>query len=633
MNVAIKNLITGIGEASLDAGRHPGWPNEKVAAAVIEKIAAEWNGPELLNEQLSKEAALEIEDRLVKAAQAIATQHKPGDRQKTASVEDLRERAASAAAFWMDKHAFDMEVKKVASGPGSLTSVGPNTLQDAANTDQMAQLDLANRPVGSYEQPQGADTTMPTGGASGMEIPAPNGPSVSPSIENSLIDHSMKAASAAVSELDLFRQLKTAGLTEAHAEMIAKAAKSDLPKKTRMPTDSQLKAASDTLNEADNAALTKAAGLGADAKVGVVVLLADRLHKIAQNTSGVPVEIVKQAQSYAAAPINKRAGLSKLEAMKAGLSKLEAMKKTLKSKGMPEADATNVAKEAAYINQLAHEALGYKGAADEQEDNVPSSGPDASPVVGEGPASPDAAQADAQSDARQEALLEKIWAAIQQLAPQSDDAQTAAAGLLEHPEGMNVMASIAKEAKTTEDADRMLCEVLAKNPQLKKTATVESYKFVKKAFEKTASTGLVNLLKQSGAGSLTSVGPNTLADAAKTNELAALDKKNRPAGYAETEQGKAPVAAPPDTAEIKDAPRDGVPQVKGDNVVVREDKRAGLSAEDNAYFSSLSKIASEYGASFPTTWDDARKTAALQTLLALPPSLRTGKLAELITTR
>lgn len=623
MNVAIKNLITGIGEASLDAGRHPGWPNEKVAAAVIEKIAAEWNGPELLTEQLSKEAALEIEARLIKAAQNIGTKHKPGARQKTASVEDLRERAAGAAAFWMDKHAFDMEVKKTASGPGSLTDVGPNNLVDAAATDQMAQLDLTNRPAGSYEQPQGADTTMPTGGASGMEIPAPNGPSISPSIENSLVDHSMKAASAAVTELDLFRQLKTAGLSEAHAEMIAKAAKSDVPKKTRMPSDAHLKAASETLNEADNAALMKAAGLGMDAKVGVVTLLADRLCKIAQNPSGVPVEIVKQAQNYAAAPIGKRAGVSKME----------AMRKTLKSKGMPEADATNVAKEAGYIEQLAHEALGYKGAADSQEDNVPSSGPDAAPVVGEGPGSPEAGQADAQSDARQEELLEKIWAAIQQLAPQSDNAQTAAAGLLEHPEGMNVMASIAKEARTSEDADRMLCDVLAKNPGLAKQATVESYKFVKKAFEKTASNGLVNLLKQSGAGSLTSVGPNTLADAAKTNELAALDKKDRPAGYAETAQGKAPIAAPPDPAEIKDAPRDGVPQVKGDNVVVREDKRAGLTAEDNAYFSSLSKIASEYGASFPTTWDDARKTAALQTLMALPPSLRTSKLAELIATR
>ena len=48
MNVAIQNMITGVSEASQDAGRHPGWPNEKIAASVIAKIASEWTGPELL---------------------------------------------------------------------------------------------------------------------------------------------------------------------------------------------------------------------------------------------------------------------------------------------------------------------------------------------------------------------------------------------------------------------------------------------------------------------------------------------------------------------------------------------------------------------------------------------------------
>lgn len=460
MNVAIRNMITGISEASQDAGRHPGWPNEKVAAAVIEKVASEWTGAERLPEGhvLTKQATLEIEARLVKAANHIikAEGLQPAPRTKTASQDDLTERANSAALFWMQKAADE--------AGGSLTTHGPNTLSDAARTDQLAALEQRQRPEGYALQQPGGATTLPEAKVTGpRETAPPTTPSVSPAISNSLTEHSQKAAAL------------------------------------RDP------------------------------------------------------------------------------------------------------------------NAIAARALG-KSAADE-EDGKPPSAPSSDapdPAGPPGGAAPPEAAAPEQSEMD---LLQKIWGVLQQLAPQSDDAAAATAGLAAHPEGMDVLAHVAETAKTAAQADEMLTRVLADNPGLRKIASLDAYLGVKQAY------------KQAGAGSLSSHGPNTVADAARTDQLSALENKQRPAGYANnTEPGKTDLPAPAPVGKLMPAPRDGVPPVSAPNVVTKADKQA--AADDESFYAQLAKVAQEYGPMIPTTVSEGEKVAALRALIGTPPSLREAEIAK-----
>lgn len=467
MNVAIRNMITGISEASQDAGRHPGWPNEKVAASVIEKVAAEWTGPERLPEGhiLTKEATLQIEYRLIKAAQHIISAEglQPAARTKTASIDDLQDRAHSAATFWMQKAADE--------AGGSLTTHGPNTLGDAARTDQLAALEQRQRPEGYAMQQPGGATTLPEAKVTGpRETAPPTTPSVSPAISNSLTEHSQKAA--------------------------------------------------------------------------------------------------------AANPLKKHAN-----------------------------DPDSIAARA-----LA------KAAADDDGKKAPADAPDAPDAgvpgaMGGGMAPPESAE----HEQNEMDLLQKIWAVLQQLAPQSDDAAAATAGLAAHPDGMQVLAHVASTAKTAAQADEMFAKVLADNPGLRKIASVEAFQEVKQAY------------KQAGAGSLTQHGPNSVADAARTDQLSALENKQRPAGYANNaEPGKTDLPAPAPTGRIMPAPRDGVPPVSASNVVTREDKKAS----DDEFMAQLAKVAQEYGPLIPTTVPEGEKIATLRALIGTPPSQRETELAK-----
>jgi hypothetical protein len=452
-------MITGISEASQDAGRHPGWPNEKVAAAVIEKVASEWTGPERLPEGhvLTKQAALEIEARLVKAANHIikAEGLQPAARTKTASQDDLTERANSAALFWMQKAADE--------AGGSLTTHGPNTLGDAARTDQLAALEQRQRPEGYALQQPGGATTLPEAKVTGpRETAPPTTPSVSPAISNSLTEHSQKAAAL------------------------------------RDPT------------------------------------------------------------------------------------------------------------------AIAARALA-KSAAEEDEGNGPPSSPPSDAPDPAGPPGGAAPPESAEHEQSEMDLLQKIWGVLQQLAPQSDDAAAATAGLAAHPDGMQVLAHVVNTAKTAAQADEMLSKVLADNPTLRKIASVEAFLDVKQAY------------KQAGAGSLTTHGPNSVADAAKTDQLSALENKQRPAGYANnSEPGKTDLPAPAPTGRIMPAPRDGVPPVTASNVVTREDKKAS----DEEFMAQLAKVAQEYGPMIPTTVPEGEKVAALCALIGTPPSRREAELAK-----
>lgn len=590
-NVAIRNLITGINEASCDLGRHPGWPSDKIAAAVIEKIAEEWSGPEVVEGSLPKEAALEIEMRLIDAADELKKLgHAPKERTKTASADDLMARAASAANFWIDRM-----IKQ--AGPGSLTDAGPNNLADAARTDAMAALDLSQRPAGYAEQPQGADTTLPAAGVTGpREITDPARPGVSPSISNSLTDQSMKAAAARLRDGLVARKVP---------EKVAAAIASGFMTPLYASLNEQhVKAAMASFHEADQEMLGKIAALGKGPEDGVVGLLADRLLKLAKDE-----ELAKKAPRVSAVA---------RDYAKTAAANFEA------------------AKQDRIAEKLASVALGYKEAG--EEDTEPGDGdgsnglPAPEPPASEGPPAGGAPD-------EQTMLLQMIWEKLKQLAPESADAQIAAAGLMDHPKGQEVLAHVVQTAKTAAEADTLLRKVLADNPGLRKVATVDTHAVVKREFAKTAAaragsgtptaSTLGALLKQSGAGSLTSHGPNTVADAAKTDEMAALEKQQRPAGYAEASQGKAPVNAPSTPETVVEAPRDGVPHVSGDNVVAREDKKAA----DAAYVEEFKKVAGVYGPALPVAWTEQQKIAAVQNLMAIPPSNRDAKLRELLSAR
>ncbi len=583
-NLAIRNLITGINEASSDAGRHPGWPNEKVAAAAIEQIAQEWSGPETVNGLLPKEAALEIEARLIEAATNLKKMgHAPQGRTKTASVEDLRGRAGAASNFWIDRM-----LKQ--AGAGSLTEAGPNTLTDAAGTDAMAALELSQRPVGYAEQPQGADTMLPSPGITGpKEIADPARPEVSPMISNSLTDQSAKAAADR-----LYASLKQAGVEDRVAKV---AAAGFMTPVFAALSDAHVKAAMATLKKEDQDALVKVAAMGKAPQAGVIGFLADRLIKIAtdeQIAKQVPAA-VSTAREYAkTASVNYNAYKAERQATK-----------------------------------LAAAALGNKLAGGEDTefgDGNPAEGP-----TGAEPPMPEAPAAEPPAD-EQTALLQMIWEKLKSLAPEDDESQAAVAGLMDHPQGQEVLAHVANTAKTAADASALLRKVFADNRDaLTKCASAETRQLVKTEFAKTATARrnpqtFASKLKLAGAGSLTPHGPNTVADAAKTDELAAVEKQQRPAGYAENAQGKAPVSAPSTPETVVQAPRDGVPFVSADNVVAREDKKA----EDASYMAAFSKVAAAYGSTLPVGWTESQKVAALQQILAAPPSNRDARLRELL---
>lgn len=584
-NLAIRSLITGINEASSDAGRHPGWPNEKVAAAAIEQIATEWSGPQTLTGLLPKEAALEIEARLVEAANNLQKMgHAPQGRTKTASAEDLKTRAGAASNFWIDRM-----LKQ--AGAGSLTDAGPNTLVDAAGTDPMAALELSQRPIGYADQPQGADTTLPAPGVTGpKEVTDPARPGISPAISNSLTDQSAKAAADR-----LYQGLKQAGVEE----RVAKAAAAGFMTPVFAAlNEAHVKAAMATFKKEDQDALLKVASMGEAPQLGVIGFLADRLIKIAADE-----QIAKQAPAVAGAA---------REYAKTASANYRAYK--------AEREAT----------KLAAAALGNKLAGDEDTEagdgNLSNAG---------GPPVPDAEPPAPSGDDEQLALLQAIWEKLKDLAPEDDESQAAVAGLMDHPQGQEVLAHVVYTAKTASEASTILRKVFADNRDaLTKCASADTVKLVKSEFAKTAAARrapgtMAAKLKLAGAGSLTSHGPNTVADAAKTDELAAVENKQRPAGYADAAQGKAPVNAPPTPETVVAAPRDGVPQVSADNVVAREDKKAA----DAAYMESFKKVAADYGSALPVAWTEQQKVAALQSILALPPSSRDARLREILTAR
>jgi hypothetical protein len=184
-------MVMGVNDALIDSGYLRPWPSEKVAFEVCAQLAARLQGPDVLPEEgLSKQSALVIAQELKTANDRLLQAGHKADvlalyQVKQAAALELPVRGARIAEAYM---------AKAAAEGGSLTNVGENTPESAAQAEQLAKLDIHNRGPAEYLVGVG-NSQMPTGGVVGKEMGHPKRQQNSPSISNSLTEHSAKAAS------------------------------------------------------------------------------------------------------------------------------------------------------------------------------------------------------------------------------------------------------------------------------------------------------------------------------------------------------------------------------------------------------------------------------------------------------
>jgi hypothetical protein len=145
-----------------------------------------------------------------------------------------------------------------------------------------------------------------------------------------------------------------------------------------------------------------------------------------------------------------------------------------------------------------------------------------------------------------------------------------------------------------------------------------------------SASALVDILKRASDGSLTSVGKNTPESAAKDDQTAALDLKNRSAGQYVVSQGKSDMPNVGQVYEVKKpAPAKDNP-VSTDTTPSRETKSASLSEEEAEYVSQLRKTAEVYGPKLPIAMPQEEKVAHIHKLHGLVPSERPAYLATIL---
>lgn len=283
------------------------------------------------------------------------------------------------------------------------------------------------------------------------------------------------------------------------------------------------------------------------------------------------------------------------------------------------------------------------------------------------------------------AKMERLHAMLSALTNQyhhapSPEGQLAAAGLAEHPDGMQVMASVLETAKTAEEADDILQQILHHQGQAGHLASPELIAAIQALLEQQgggemggetspedqaamAAPGaeaptapppspedkmaslMADLKKLAEGGSLTGVGKNTPEAAAKDNQLAKLDQKNRSTKtYLEGQGGTSfPNKGQQYAVQKNDAHES---PVHTDTVPSRETTKNAsktngngaskaasvekLSPEDEEYIAELKKIAELYGPKLPVQMPQKEKIAAIQQLHARPPRDRAAFLQSLV---
>jgi hypothetical protein len=139
-----------------------------------------------------------------------------------------------------------------------------------------------------------------------------------------------------------------------------------------------------------------------------------------------------------------------------------------------------------------------------------------------------------------------------------------------------------------------------------------------------------NAPKVASGGSLTDVEKNTPASAAKTDQSAALDLKNRSEKEHMVEQGKSKMKDEAQVYEVKSpAPAKENP-VSTDTTPSRETKSANVTEEEQLYLDQLNKTAELWGAKLPMSLTMTEKVAHIEQLHGLRPSERAAYVAKLV---
>lgn len=534
-SVFLNSAVRGINDALVDSG-YLGWPNEKVghdvSDQIAEKLAASYGeGADVLPQGgLDDERHRGVIHELKTASDRLAASgHAPDPRLKVASVGmPLGERAAKVAAEAMDK---------IASG--SLSDVGQNTPEEAAAHDQMAALDLQNRPQGKYQVPMG-QSDMPDGPANAREMPHPEGPSTTVSIANSLTEHSQKAAAQKLADgydwgaqydpqgggaAPRFGGLGSAGNVAKGVSLAAGAAALSMGARAlynhfkSQGVDDDTAAQLAQHMDAEQGGGDPGQG-GMDAGQGgqesgfdpaqfgqkMSSVIEYGLSRLPPQQRAAAVKIASEGsygekidvRNYlmkvalmdeAARAASKAQAASRLAniqsiAAKTGPGLGHGMS-TAKKVGIGVAGATALTGAAMAGRASKSDAPKTASLADIAMGKVANDGMAVQDLLAGGsglPEAPPAVDAAPSYADRLRAMVAGLRGRFGGAGPQSMDAAASTAALAGHPEGMEVMAHICENAKTAAEADAMLCAVLGDNPGIAKMASYEAVAVVHNAF-------------------------------------------------------------------------------------------------------------------------------------------------------
>ncbi len=113
---------------------------------------------------------------------------------------------------------------------------------------------------------------------------------------------------------------------------------------------------------------------------------------------------------------------------------------------------------------------------------------------------------------------------------------------------------------------------------------------------------------------------NTAAAAAKTDTVAELDKKQRPAGYAVVGQGNANFKEPQAARVGVETPHPAAPAAKapgGPNSVIDASKAAQLTEKEAAFVALFDECANDVGSYLPASLPQEMKVAALRHMIGM----------------
>jgi hypothetical protein len=589
-------MVSGINDALVDRGI-VSWPNEAVGFDVCSKVAADLDGPDMLPEGgLAKESAVMIATRLKEASDTLVANGYGPDagmvlRTKQAAAMDFETRAAILAEACMTKAAED----------ASLTDVGTNTEESAASDEQVAELDLKNRPANKYLTGVGR-TMFPSGGVVGQQMVHPER-QAGPAISNSLTSLD-KQAFAVTPEGHRY----DADMARLMADMLAKKHEIQGEYGAEAPTRALLMA--DPLNRLMEEAQKRHSAYTA------------RQHDVGENAYNPLGGILTPYESKTANEDMSASDLAASDmtpgATPGALQRAMLFLQALKNKGVDAGPAAQVA--AAGLGEaggpgmevMAHVLDTVKTAADADE------------VIEQ--------ILQHQGEAGQLASPELVDAIEQMMAEQGegdedeDEMPKSAADVKLKVKGLDFLQKNRKTLRRVKEVGQavgtiggMVAGGKMMMDDAEKAKKKKEEEKAQKGEEASKSASLLAYLKAAADGSLTDVQENTPESAEE--QVAKLDQANRSTSeYLIGQGGMSRLPNKGQVYAVEPAPKqDAVPT---DTVASREIK----SAEDAAYVQNFRKIANELGPYLPATMPRQTKVAHLQAMLGMPPSERVAYL-------